>query len=126
MIGYARYLVTSKLFDRILIHFLVTGHTKFSPDRMFGWMSMLLRKNDIFSPIDVLECINKEKSKSYKAILCTRSMIKNWTPYITNNYNRIERITKWHLVMIEKSKQEVVTKAKVHRSDKTWLIIQHM
>ena len=123
MIGYVRYLVTSQLFKRVVIHYLVTGHTNFSPDRMFGWTTMVLRFCDLFSAMDIVKSINLEKSKSYSAILCKESMFKDWIAYINNNYTTIKGVKSWHLVEVsieEKNKTiSVQTRAKkVHKMKK--------
>ena len=110
----------------MIIHFLVSGHTKFSPDRMFGWISNLIKKGDLFSPEDIAEWININHSNSYSAWLCKKNLIKDWTPYIRNYYNKVQNITKLHLIIIERNDDKITTKSKYHSNDRAWINIEHI
>ena len=53
MLAFAAFLVDSGWFESVELIFLVVGHTKFAPDRMFGWFGRLLKKNDVFAIKDL-------------------------------------------------------------------------
>lgn len=54
LIRYAAYLLNTGLYDEIEICFMVAGHTKFSPDRMFSWLTGILRDIDVFEVDDIV------------------------------------------------------------------------
>ena len=108
------------------LHYLVTGHTKFSPDRMFGWASVLLMTCDLFSAEDIEEAIKQAKSKSYNAVLCDKKMFKNWIPYINQHYTKIEGIAGWHVIEVQKIKNSIKTQAKMSSKDTNWTTIEHV
>ena len=123
--AYVRFLVTTKLFDKVVVHYLVTGHTKFSPDRMFGWASNVIKKLDLFSAADVVDGINNQQNQSYSAILCTRKMIKDWEPYIKSNFKKIVGVNQCHLVEVLRDDENVNTRSKHSSADKQWNNIDH-
>ena len=47
-------LVMESVFDCVVLHYLVAGHTKFSPDRMFGFNASALKGAAMFEPEDIL------------------------------------------------------------------------
>jgi hypothetical protein len=61
LIAFAMRLVFDDLYDLVEIHFKIAGHTKFNPDRMFGWLADLGRDKDIFEINDVLRFVADEK-----------------------------------------------------------------
>ena len=44
------------------MHYLVAGHTKFSPDRMFGLATLAYKKKDIYEPEDAVALWNGVRS----------------------------------------------------------------
>ena len=132
--SYYRYLVASGMFQKVMIHYLVTGHTKFSSDRMFGWMSFLLRKFDVFTFDNIVDIINMQMSQSYKAVKYILQLINDWTPYIYKNYRMIKGITDWHLAVVEKVRNNITTTTttiiiiivKKSSSHRRWIKIEHV
>ena len=77
-LAYAHLLVKWNLFKKVIVHFLIADHTKFSPDRMFGWASVVLLKKDIFSAENVVNFLNNANSSSYHAILVNNDLMYEW------------------------------------------------
>ena len=125
--GYARYLVQSKVFNKVVIHYLVTGHTKFSSDRMFGWVSFVLKFFDLFLANEVVEAINSERSNSYSALLCTENIVKDWVPYINKHFTTVSGVKSWHLVEVYIKKNNMIeTRAKYASHNNESIAIDHI
>ena len=60
MVAFAVAFVFLGYFKCVMIDWLVVGHTKFSPDRLFGIISQLLKKSDYFSRQDVAQLVNQK------------------------------------------------------------------
>jgi len=67
--GFVVSLVALNLFDEVHLDWLVVGHTKFSPDRMFGVLSKILHFSDWYSKSEVAGEINKHHQNPYSANL---------------------------------------------------------
>ena len=63
LVGYIILLVNWGYFQTVTLHFLIAEHTKFSPDRMFGWLDMATKHLDIFEVIDLLKPFTDPSSK---------------------------------------------------------------
>ena len=59
LIRYAADLVKSGRYDEVEVCFMVPGHTKFNPDRMFAWLSDLLRTIDVFEISDIVAAVDR-------------------------------------------------------------------
>ena len=58
VVGYFAFLVAHGFYNRVTLHYLIAGHTHFTPDRTFGWLSGQLKSKDIFDFSDVLAPLN--------------------------------------------------------------------
>ena len=58
---YAAHLVKSGMYDEVQLCFMIPGHTKFNPDRMFAWLSNLLRGIDIFEINDIVTAVETSR-----------------------------------------------------------------
>ena len=61
MVQYLMRRVLTGLHQTIKLHFMITGHTKFSPDACFGLIKRKFRKSDV-SSLDDLACVVKESA----------------------------------------------------------------
>ena len=59
MMSYLCWRVLSGLHKKITLHFLVVGHTKFSPDYAGGVFKKMFRRTPCSTPTDVAECAKK-------------------------------------------------------------------
>ena len=55
LVGFGAALVALGFFDSVSLDWLVVGHTKFSPDRMFGSVSKVLKTSGSFSHLEVAD-----------------------------------------------------------------------
>jgi hypothetical protein len=69
--SFAVALVTLAYFSKVELDWLVVGHTKFSPDRLFGLTSRVLQKNEYASLGNVKDLITKNIPKSGNEILAS-------------------------------------------------------
>ena len=57
MIAYLAWRVLTGLYDNITYCFIVAEHTKFSPDRFFGLIKLLLQKSEVDNLEDLIKVI---------------------------------------------------------------------
>ena len=55
LIGWAYEAVQNKIFDIIRLPFLVSGHEKFSPDRLFTSIANFHNASDVFTCLELVE-----------------------------------------------------------------------
>lgn len=104
-------------FERIEIDFLVAGHTKFSPDRMFGWMSHVLRVSDYFSKSDMVRLFSRKKQK-YESQVVPDLLL--WSLKIESAFKQIHGIQKLQTISCSRVDTSVrVVGATSHRPDAT-------
>jgi hypothetical protein len=56
--GFAQLLVRWGWFEEVTLQYLVVGHTKYSPDRMFGWLSGQIRRINLYSLEQIISDLN--------------------------------------------------------------------
>lgn len=86
---------TNQLFESIEINFLVAGHTKFSPDRHFGYAKKKLNSSDNVETFsDVLKII-QESSAQQKIISVSNWLIGtpdvhvfDWKTFLSKRYRK--------------------------------------
>lgn len=67
VIAFCYELVNSGVFAEVQIHFMVAGHTKFAPDRMFAYNTNMIKDKPMYEVIDLVKAVNSGRSKSYRA-----------------------------------------------------------
>ena len=55
LLGWAMEIVQHGLFNVVWMPFLMTGHSKFAPDRLFASVANLYNKMDVFSCKELIE-----------------------------------------------------------------------
>lgn len=88
-------------FDEVDIDFLIAGHTKFSPDRMFGWMSSVLRLEDYFSSEDMQKLFRSRKGARYSGVVVPEMI--DWVTSIHKQFKTIKGIKKYQCFTIERT-----------------------
>ena len=90
------------LHDEITISFMQTGHTKFSPDSIFGLYKLSYRKNKIDSLLEAIECCKKAANNSkivphvygsHLGINNPKINFGNWTLFLKKHFKEIPNIT---------------------------------
>ena len=113
--------VTGGVFSEISCGFLVAGHTKFSPDTMFGWLSGRLKNRDYFEVQDVQDLANETPSSlSYTTLILSREKMRNWKSFLDPHIKAVHGITKYHHFKVQKSDGDPTVHAKAWSSDGSW------
>ncbi len=135
----ARYgieLIRLGLYDSVEFAFMVAGHTKFSPDRMFGWLSGVLKVVDIFEVADVVTAVDRARllyKRAHKkecpySVRLVDSFDKNgdsdffsdWSAYFGKSFAPFGFLTKLHRLKFFKAGSTFELKVKDKTSDATW------
>ena len=87
------------LFLEVHVDHLVVGHTKYSPDRMFGWMSSILRMADYFSKFN-MEHLFAKRQQRYAGTIVNEML--EWTAKLEAGFKQIKCIKKLQTFKISK------------------------
>jgi hypothetical protein len=102
LMWYLAWRVMNGLHDEITISFMTTGHTKFSPDSVFGLYKICYRKNKIDSLHEAIQCCNKATNKSEIIPHIYGKHIKkdeltidfnNWNNFLNKHFKTIPKIS---------------------------------
>ncbi len=104
VIRYLQYLVDTGKCLYVELNFLLSGHTKFSPDRLFGVFKAKYAKSNVDCFSDVIECVAKSSPNGYNVPVAVRNPNSNvptvpWKDfdhYFASAYNSLSGISKFH------------------------------
>ena len=113
MIQYLLWRVLSDRHTNITLSFLVTGHTKFSPDWCFGLFKRLFRRTPVSTIADIARVAEKSAVCNTAQIVCNEdgsTLVKtyDWSTYLTPHFKRIIGIKKYHHFRFCSSQPNVV------------------
>jgi hypothetical protein len=110
VIAYFSYLVkVMKQFNEIDFHFLISGHTKFSPDSHFGNIKRRISIEDCQSIIDLVgdDGFVHKSSKNNIAVpyidpisLVQNFKWMNWKKFLSTHFKNCSGIGDWHVIKI--------------------------
>jgi len=101
VIGYFAFLVAHACFNQVTLHYLIAGHTHFTPDRVFGWLSGQLKNKDIFDFSDVLAPLNHTLlAPRYSGEELQASDIERWGDLVSSTLPHYKGIKRWHWVRL--------------------------
>jgi hypothetical protein len=63
-------LIFGGCYDTIELHFMIAGHTKFSPDRSFGMIKKLYNKSTIYTKEQFVEVVKNSSPKGLNQVQC--------------------------------------------------------
>ena len=92
MVAWCQEMVEQRKFDYVRLLFLVPGHTKFSPDRLFSSIAHTYNKSDVFN-IDELQSLCSLHATS---VVEDGSAIFVWRAFIDRKYGDVPGIRKLH------------------------------
>ena len=113
MMQYLMWRVLTGLHHTITLHFMITGHTKFSPDACFGLIKRKFRKTDV-SSLDDLSRVVKESA------VCNISQLvgaqdgsnivppRDWAKFLSSHFRRLDGIKQYHHFRFERGHPGVV------------------
>ncbi len=142
LIRYGIELIRLKIYDSVEFCFMVAGHTKFSPDRMFGWLSGVLKVVDIFELSDVATAVDaarlqylrahkREAPYSVKIVDSFNSeglstFFYDWKSYFMGSYTPFGFLNELHCLKVSLSSSGIELKAKEKTSDSSWKPIKFL
>ncbi len=103
LMWYLAWRVMNGLHHDITISFMLTGHTKFSPDSTFGLYKLCYRKNNIDSLYEAIDCCKKATNKStivphvygeHLGLKEPKIDFRNWSAFLKKHFKEIPNITK--------------------------------
>ena len=110
VIGYLSYLVkVLKYFKEIELNFMISGHTKFSPDGHFGRIKSSIKETNCFSILDLIGEEGKVKKSAYSnyeivykdPLTSTINFHwRNWKKFLKDKFLPCVGIRDWHVVKI--------------------------
>ena len=101
MMQYLLWKVITHRHTSITISFLVTGHTKFSPDWCFGLFKRLFRRTKVSCISDIASVAEKSAVCNTAQIVCSEDgnpqvMTYDWSSYLIPHFKRITGIKQYH------------------------------
>ena len=102
LMHYLAWRVMNGFHSEITISFMLPGHTKFSPDSIFGLYKLCYRKNKIDSLYEAINCCPKATKKSeivphiygkHMGIEDPKIDFRNWKIFFNNHFKEIPTIT---------------------------------
>lgn len=104
LINYLLWRMTKKLNKSIQLNFLLTGHTKFSPDRNFGIIKCKFSKSIVDCHEDFLDVIEKSSPNNFNIAVPSKDPRNNtrnvvwaqWDEFLAQYFKPIPNITKYH------------------------------
>ena len=99
LFSWAMEMVSSGKVDHVHISFMIAGHTKFAPDRLFSIIGSAYKSEDVFT-IDELKAICDTCAKCQ---IEKGDTIHTWRDSITQKYSDLPGVRKYHDFLIVKS-----------------------
>ena len=90
--GWAAEMVQQKLLDFVRVSFMIAGHTKFSPDKLFSKIALTFNRSDVFTTDDLSEVVTHYG----EAIVDDGQIVVNWREPLSLKYSKLAGIRSWH------------------------------
>ncbi|XP_017472285.1 PREDICTED: uncharacterized protein LOC108363427 [Rhagoletis zephyria] len=101
VLSYLQWCLARGLNKTILFNFLLTGHTKFAPDRYFGIFKSKYAVSNIDTYADLLQCVEASSPGGYnKAVSAEKVVWYEWDSYFKPLYKSLVGITQFHHFII--------------------------
>ncbi|XP_055076286.2 uncharacterized protein [Misgurnus anguillicaudatus] len=116
MLWYLAWRAGHKLHDKIDLHFLIAGHTKFSPDCGFGLIKQAYKKTTVNTLADIAEVVEKSSPVSHLNIpqLVGTAEGKvlvqtfDWQHHLSRHFRRLPQIKSYHHFSFDAKRPGVV------------------
>lgn len=102
MIQYGMELVQHNHFDSIRLCFLVAGHAKFDPDRLFSNIAHAYNHNDVFITDDLVTLIKSTLEPHGDCILISNREVVHWKQLLKDKYRPFEDLKKFREFLIKR------------------------
>jgi hypothetical protein len=100
MIQYGIELVQHKHFDTVKFCFLVAGHAKFDPDRLFSRIAHAYNHSDVFITDQLVSLIQNTIEPMGECISINNRKVVNWKQLLKDKYGPFENLKKFREFLI--------------------------
>ena len=95
------------------LHFLITGHAKFSPDACFGLIKRKFRRTDVSSLDDLAIVVNESAVCNLCQLVGTQDGTtivpsRDWAGFLSSHFRRLDGIKQYHHFPFERHHPGVV------------------
>ena len=113
MVQYLMWRVLTGLHQTISLHFMITGHTKFSPDACFGLIKRKFCKTAVSSLDDLARVVDESAACNICQLVGSQdgSTIvpsRDWAGFLSSHYRRLDGIKQYHHFRFERDHPGVV------------------
>ena len=92
----AMELVQQKVLDYIRVSFMVAGHTKFAPDRLFAKVAKTYLRSDVFTTQELAAVVSEYAT----VIVDDGSLVRTWRDIVGEKYTKLPGIRSLHDFLI--------------------------
>ena len=108
MLQYLTWRVLTGLHDTVNLHFVIPGHTKFSPDACFGLVKRKFRKTPVSSLEDLAWVVDDSAACSVCQLVGAQDgrvlvPIRDWAGFLSSYFCRLDGIKKYHHFRFERN-----------------------
>ena len=113
MVQYLMWRVLTGLHHSIGLHFMITGHTKFSPDACFGLIKRKFRRADVSSLDDLARVVEESAACNLCQLVGTQDGTtivpsRDWAGFLSSHFRRLDGIKQYHHFRFERDHPGVV------------------
>ena len=113
MVQYLMWRVLTGLHHSIGLHFMITGHTKFSPDACFGLIKRKFRRTDVSLLDDLAHVVEESAACNHCQLVgaqdgSTIVPSRDWAGFLSSHFRRLDGIKKYHHFRFERDHPGVV------------------
>ena len=112
MMQYLQWRVMTGLNDSITISFLLTGHTKFTPDRCFGLIKKKFRRTNVNSLNCIKDVVTASSTSNCAHVIgpdptTAPVVFYRWTDFLSKSFKKVTNILKHHHFTFSESEVEL-------------------
>ena len=122
MVQYLMWRVLTGLHQSIHLHFMITGHTKFSPDACFGLVKRKFRQADVSSLDDLARVVEESAACNICQLVgaqdgSTIVPSRDWAGFLSSHFRRLDGIKQYQHFRFERDHPGVVFLKKTATAD---------
>lgn len=121
MIWYLMWRVATGKNQKISLNFMLSGHTKFGPDRYFGLIKKLYGQSDIDSIEDIISCVQNSSHSGFNEPRVASDLWYNWTDFLSQFYKKLNGVSTYHHFTFEENRVTVKRLASSNETDEFYL-----
>ena len=113
MIQYLLWRVMTGLHHTVNLHFMIAGHTKFSPDACFGLIKRKFRRTAVSSLDDLADVVEESATCNICQLVGTQDgrvivPSRDWAGFLSPHFRRLDGIKQYHHFCFERDRPGVV------------------